>query len=355
MATGAERYLLGLISGSSLDGLDMAVCRFVIEDRAADRPVRSWSVRAAVTLPYPPPLRARLRASTSLSAHDLSVLEHELGQYVGRAINDWLPRPVEAIGYHGHTHSHFPELGFTRQLGNPATIAALTGLPVIADLRAADIAVGGQGAPLAPVADLHLFPEHRAFLNLGGIANLSYRRDDGDFIAGDITGCCQVLDRLAQQLGQPYDKNGDLARGGRYDEAFATALSAPAYHRLPYPKSLDNGWVREVLWPIVAASPLPDRDKLGTFTRWLAAKIKADMGGVAGEGVKCLVTGGGGHNAFLLDCLGEEYLTPDRQLIDFKEAALIALCALLRLEHLPNSLASATGADHDTVNGSLWV
>jgi anhydro-N-acetylmuramic acid kinase len=366
-----EHFVLGIMSGSSLDGLDLAVCRIVI-DPADDVLVTDWEILAAETDPYPPQWRARLRSAPVLPGRELWRLHTDLGRWIGQRSRDFLNRHPELqptlVGSHGHTIFHDPDLRFTTQIGDGAALAAEVGLTTVTEMRGADIAAGGQGAPLAPLADKYLFPEDDAFLNLGGIANLSFRRSDGSFIAGDISGCCQVLDRLAAREGMAYDAGGNLAKQGSLHPVTAAKLSALPFHDQSYPKSLGNAWVRETLWPIMSDSGLSTKDALRTFTVWLADKIAADMGANAGakEGPKrrVLVTGGGAQNTFLMDMLrmtqaekehGFDFVVPDSSAADFKEAALMALCGVLRLEGLPNSLASATGARYDTVNGAVFA
>ncbi len=357
------------MSGSSLDGIDLALCTFDF-DPEQELPVRGWSIAASATVSYPVDWRTRLGEATSLSAPDLLALDAELGEWIGRRAADFLEgheRPLLA-GCHGHTVYHAPDRGFTLQIGHGARIAAHLGVPTLTDLRSADIAAGGEGAPLAPVADRHLFPDYRGFLNLGGIANFSFRRKDGDLAAGDISGCCQVLDRLAQLAGRPYDANGSLARSGSLLPDLMQQLDALPYHDQPCPKSLSNQWVTDTLWPVLRDHPGSVADRLCTFCTWLGAAVGGELerqytaGGYAGA-VEILVSGGGTHNAFLLERLqasqpGGGALTfraAPGPATDFKEAALVALCALLRHFGLPNSLASATGARHDTLNGALYA
>ncbi|MEM6770545.1 MAG: anhydro-N-acetylmuramic acid kinase [Bacteroidota bacterium] len=369
MAT--EQQVLGIMSGSSLDGLDLAVCRIVL-DAEGERLIPEWEILAAETDPYPPTWRARLRSAPALPGRELWRLHADVGRWIGRRAKDFLGRHPELepslVGSHGHTVFHDPVQAFTTQIGDGAALANALGLPVVAELRGADVAAGGQGAPLAPLADKYLLPEYGAFLNLGGIANLSVRQADGRYLAGDISGCCQVLDRLAAREGLAYDADGNLAKQGTLHPAVAAKLSALPYQDLPYPKSLDNGWVRDELWPVMAGEQLTTADALRTFSVWLADKIVADLGAVAGakEGPrgKVLVTGGGAQNAFLLHLLqltqegldgGFDFVIPDATTADFKEAALVALSAVLRQAGLPNAVASATGAPRDTVNGALFL
>jgi anhydro-N-acetylmuramic acid kinase len=367
-----------MMSGSSLDGLDLAICRIRL-DAGAETLVPEWEIVAAETDPFPPTWQARLRSAPSLPGRELWRLHADLGHWIGRRAKAFLAKhpghPVRLAGSHGHTIFHDPERKFTTQVGDGAAIATTLGLPTVTELRGGDVAVGGQGAPLAPLADKYLFPEFDGFLNLGGIVNLSLRQSDGNYVAGDVSGCCQILDRLAAREGLKYDAGGALASKGYPAPAFAQKIAALPFHQQPYPKSLGNAWVREKLWPILDDRSVPTADLLHTFTRWLAKKIAYDLaflGADAGakEGhksgeppLKILLTGGGVHNDFLVDQLRAtqdaeqphfDFIVPAAITADFKEAALIALAALFRLRGIPNALASATGATRETINGALF-
>ncbi len=374
-----DHFVLGMMSGSSLDGLDLAVCRIQL-DEGAEKLVPDWEIVAAETDPFPPTWKARLRSAPSLPGRELWRLHADLGHWIGKRAKAFLAKhpehPVTLVGSHGHTIFHEPGRKFTTQIGDGAAIASTLGLPTVTELRGSDVAVGGQGAPLAPLADKYLFPEYDGFLNLGGIVNLSLRQSDGDgYLAGDISGCCQILDRLAAREGLKYDAGGSLASKGSPAPAFAQKIAALPYHQLPYPKSLGNAWVREKLWPILNDRSVPTADLLHTFTRWLAKKIAYDLthvGAAAGaeKGLKgsekpltILLTGGGIHNDFLVDQLRVtqdakapkfNFIVPEPTIADFKEAALIALAALLCQRGIPNALTSATGASRETVNGALF-
>ncbi|MEL7160353.1 MAG: anhydro-N-acetylmuramic acid kinase [Bacteroidota bacterium] len=376
-----EHLVLGSMSGSSLDGLDLAVCRFTLAP-AGERLIPDWEILAAVTDPYPPPWRARLRSAPSLPGRELWRLHADFGRWVGQRARAFLEQhpqlKPELVGSHGHTVFHYPEQRFTTQIGDGAVVAQELGLPTVTELRGADVQAGGQGAPLAPLADKYLFPEYAAFLNLGGIANLSVRQPDGTYLAGDISGCGQIMDRLAAREGLAYDAGGALAAEGSLAPAFAPRMAALPYHDQPYPKSLDNGWVRDEQWPAVAELDLAPRDALHSYAKWLAVKITLDLEqvgaySVCGEGApeirvsarngsrsRVLLTGGNAHNDFLVRQLRLaqpelEFVVADPQITDFKEAALIALGALLRVHGIPNAVASATGAAWDTVNGALYL
>ncbi|NJB85014.1 anhydro-N-acetylmuramic acid kinase [Lewinella marina] len=361
---GARHTVLGIMSGSSLDGIDLAVCTFQLNPAATD-PVEEWSVVAADTVAYPAEWKDRLQRATECTTAELLRLDAELGDWIGQqaaAFLDEKPRPG-IVGCHGHTVYHEPELGYTLQIGHGARIAGHLGVPVVTDLRSADIAAGGQGAPLAPVADRHLFPQYAAFLNLGGIANFSLRLPSGDYAAGDVSGCCQIMDRLARETGAEYDDDGKLARSGHPLPELTAALDELPFHRRPSPKSLSNQWVVEELWPVIRDYPASAGDRLHTFSVWLAGAIRREISlqqAPGAEPLSVLVSGGGAHNGFLMDQLNTQaenlhFTAEPGPTTDFKEAALVALCALLRQEGLPNSLASATGADRDTINGALYA
>ncbi|CAH1001773.1 Anhydro-N-acetylmuramic acid kinase [Neolewinella maritima] len=353
------------MSGSSLDGLDLACCSFTLAARPPLH-IADWSIDAATTIAYPPEWKERLRQATTLTTPQTCELHAALGTYIGQQAATFLTQHPELrptlVGCHGHTTHHDPAQGYSIQLGDGAHIARQLQLPVVTELRSADIAAGGQGAPLAPVADRYLFPTHQAFLNLGGIANFSIRTAGDQFVAGDVTGCCQILDRLAAERGLAYDAGGALARSGNWLPQLADSLDTLPYHRQPYPKSLSNQWVVQQLWPLVRDTQASVPDRLHTFTTWLARTIAHDLlqvsAGAAAGAQQLLVSGGGARNTFLVDQLTAA-LQPMRVAVadglagDYKEAALIALCALLRQQGLPNSLASATGARHDTINGAL--
>ncbi|PHI20184.1 anhydro-N-acetylmuramic acid kinase [Lewinellaceae bacterium SD302] len=367
-----EKMVIGLMSGSSMDGLDLALCRFKYQDDPAYK-LDEWEIVAGTTLPYPQPWKARLRLAIHLPGRELWRLHADLGKYFGRAVARWCKtsgHEAELLGSHGHTLFHAPEKGFTTQLGDGAQIAYFSGLPTVSELRASDLAAGGQGAPIAPLADLLLFPGHQAFVNLGGIANISLKADENILAAGDVSGANQVLDHFASELGLSYDEGGGIARSGQLLSELLTSIEKVPYHDLSYPKSLDNGWVRDELLPVLVAAEGSVKDKMHTFCQFLAQQIHGDIvracekAKLSPQPIKVLVTGGGVHNHFLLDCLRAQaqdeqfplgYEAASPQLADLKEAALVALCALHRELGVVNVLSGATGAKRDTVNGALYL
>lgn len=357
--------ILGLMSGTSLDGIDLALCE--IDEHGC-------RILAADTYPYLDEWRRRLSSLEGASAYDYALANVELGHLFGQTINKFLQgkeRP-EAIASHGHTIFHQPvsrvaaagsslAYGLTTQIGDGDAIAAETGLPVVSNFRTLDVALGGQGAPLVPIGDELLFGEYDACLNLGGIANISYRAD-GKRIAYDICPCNMALNRLATMLGYPYDDKGRNARGGEVHTCLLHELDNLEYYTVTEPKSLGKEWFVGQFWPIVkkfiGVSPTTPqvRDALATVTSHIAIQISRI---VERQQIKTLlVTGGGAWNSYLLELVEKYYpevkiTVPDALIVNYKEALIFALLGYLRLTGKVNTLASVTGAKCDSVGGVL--
>jgi anhydro-N-acetylmuramic acid kinase len=343
--------IVGVMSGSSLDGIDLALCQFTQEEG-------QWAFRLekAVTVPWRPVLRKRLLQASGATALEMARLHRDVGQAIGTACDDLLQGSMaEAIASHGHTVFHQPDEGLTLQIGSGAHIAAITGLPVVCDLRSMDVALGGQGAPLVPLGEQLLFPGRRAFLNLGGIANISLHGVDRT-MGWDVCPCNQALDGLAQEAGQPYDADGALARSGQVDTELLARLDVLPFYRLPPPRSLGREWFEAQLRPLLGPG-IPLADRLRTVTEHVAGLVAQALAAHGAEQV--LVTGGGAHNGFLMERIGAlgpaVPVLPERELIDFKEAVIFAFLGLLRLRGLPNTLPSVTGADRGSVGGALYL
>ncbi|MBR1549744.1 MAG: anhydro-N-acetylmuramic acid kinase [Bacteroidales bacterium] len=351
--------ILGLMSGTSLDGVDLALC---------DISDSGYRILAADTVAYPDEWRRRLATLENASALDYALAHAELGHYFGHVVNKFLegkPRP-EAIASHGHTIFHQPDKGLTTQIGDGDAIAAETGLPVVSNFRTLDVALGGQGAPLVPIGDELLFGEYDACLNLGGIANISFRSEVGgrryERVAFDICPCNMALNRLAAMLGHPYDKGGTNASGGDVHTCLLHELDALEYYTLPGPKSLGKEWFVGQFWPIVKGflgvtpSQSQVRDALATVTSHIAMQI-ARVAEAQGIGT-LLVTGGGAWNSYLLELLSNyrpemQVTVPDALIVNYKEALIFALLGYLRLHGKVNTLRSVTGARRDSIGGTL--
>lgn len=346
--------ILGLMSGTSLDGIDLALC---------DISENGYKVLAAETVPYYEEWRQRLATLENASAYEYALANVELGHHFGKVINRFLKgkeRP-EAIASHGHTIFHQPHLGLTTQIGDGDAIAAETGLPVVSNFRTLDVALGGQGAPLVPIGDELLFGDYEACLNLGGIANISYR-DGGHRVAYDICPCNMALNRLAAMLGYPYDKGGVNARGGQVQTCLLHALDALEYYAERGPKSLGKEWFVGQFWPVVkefigvVPSLSTVRDALATVSAHIAMQIGRVL--EAQKIGSLLVTGGGAWNSYLVEQIGEYspstvITVPDELIVNYKEALIFAFLGYLRLNGKVNTLASVTGAKCDSVGGTL--
>lgn len=346
--------VLGMMSGTSLDGLDLVVCRF-------ERKRKGWKYEtiASKTVSYPVGLQSELKNVFNQDASTLVALHYSFGRFMGQEAKRFMldtKAEVDFISSHGHTIFHAPEKGYTLQIGNGAEIAVATDKIVVCDFRSTDVAKGGQGAPLVPVGDKLLFSEFDACLNLGGFANVSYDRSDGVRIAFDICPVNIVLNKLANSLGHPYDSNGDLAQTGQLLPGLLEKLNNLDYYKATFPKSLGLEWVHTNIFPLLIGTHTA-KDLLRTFTMHAAQQIAQTLN--EGPGKTVLVTGGGAYNGFLLDQVKllchKELVIPTNTLIEMKEAVIFAFLGLLRLEGKVNTLASVTGAWNNSVSGAVYL
>jgi anhydro-N-acetylmuramic acid kinase len=375
--------VIGLMSGSSLDGLDIAYVH--LQERAATSQLpKTWdfSLLHTACYPYPEAWKQRLASATALGALDYQVLHVEYGHYLGEQVSRFISEfglhyQVQLIVSHGHTTFHWPARKMTAQLGDGAAIAAETRINVVSDLRAMDLALGGQGAPIVPIGEKLLLPGYEFFLNLGGIANVS-RHGVGDaggtseaggiseaagvaetFRAFDVCPANRVLNALAELEGRPYDEGGAMAATGRVDESLLRELNALPYYGLPSPKSLANEFGTETVLPLVRARGLPTADALRTYVEHIVQQVGRAVGEGQQAGARMLVTGGGAHNSFLVDRLRAkldvEVVVADDQLADYKEALIMALIGVLRWREENNVMASVTGASRDSIGGAVWI
>ncbi len=343
--------VIGVMSGSSLDGIDLALCRF-----GQKHGQWSFTVEAARTIPYGLEMKERLLAATEADGLELARLHRDIGMAIGQACHVLLQEhPAELIASHGHTIFHQPDEGLTLQLGSGAHIAAASGLPTITDFRTLDVALGGQGAPFVPFGERHLFPEHRVFVNLGGIANIAVHGGERS-IGYDICPCNQALDLLANEAGKPYDADGAMARSGKVDAELLAALDALAFYKQPPPRSLGREWFDAQLKPLITSDALL-ADRMRTVMEHVAALVARELD-KAGAGTG-LFTGGGAHNGFLIEriaALGPARpVLPAKELIDYKEAVIFAFLGLMRWRGEANTLASVTGARRDSCGGALYL
>ena len=354
------------MSGSSLDGLDIAYCEFKV-----DKGTWSFEILNTGVVAYPDEWVQEIKRLPVASAKTLWESHASLGHYFAEQVNAFikaheLKGKVDLIGSHGHTIFHFPEKKMTTQIGDGAAIAAVTDLPVVCDFRSGDIADGGQGTPIVPIGDRLLFPDYRFCLNIGGIANVSCKTNDsGNIIAFDICAANQVLNSLANRLGKEYDAGGEMAAEGVLNTALLEKLNAMAFYEKAYPKSLDNGYSREIILPLIEEFDISIKDKLRTYNEHIACQLAAHIKLIAEKEKltfssyeKMLATGGGAFNHFLIEHIkaltGIDVVVPAEELVKFKEAIVIALMGVLRLRNEINVLKSVTGASKDSVGGAVY-
>lgn len=356
------------MSGSSLDGLDIAFVEFVHQAGAW-----SFQILAADCYAYEEEWKHRLQQAISLNALDYQLLHTDYGHYVGQAANRFIDEhslhyKVGLIASHGHTTFHLPQQRMTAQLGDGAAIAAETGLPVVSDLRALDVAFGGQGAPIVPIGEKFLLKDYDYYLNLGGIANVSFKHPE-KYVAYDICPANRVLNMLAAKEGKEYDAGGEMAAGGAINESLLEQLNRLPFYEQPYPKSLANSFGTDEVFPLVDSFHLSPQDALRTYVEHIVFQIKSSVAawqsksnGSATENKQLLVTGGGALNTFLINRLTEELrslsvdvVVPDINLIQYKEALIMAFIGVLRWRQEYNVLSSVTGAQRDSIGGAVWI
>jgi anhydro-N-acetylmuramic acid kinase len=355
---------IGIMSGSSLDGLDIAYVHF--QETAG-----KWKYELVHTTcyEYTAAWQEKLKNAIHLSAIEYQLLHAEYGHFIGKQVNRFINKyalhhQVHLVASHGHTTFHLPARGMTGQIGNGAGIAAETGLPVVSDLRAMDVAFGGQGAPIVPIGEKLLLGDYSFFLNLGGIANLSFNNPE-KYIAFDVCPANRVLNMLMNECGKEYDENGMVAASGKVNEQLLEALNQLDYYRQPYPKSLANDFGTDIVYPIIKKQGISIADAACTMVEHIAVQLKKSIIALTGAsygGGNLLATGGGALNQFLIDRIQHHLaaanltaVVPGKELINFKEALVMALMGVLRWREEYNVLASVTGAARNSINGALWL
>ncbi|MFN4235484.1 MAG: anhydro-N-acetylmuramic acid kinase [Bacteroidia bacterium] len=347
--------VIGLMSGTSLDGLDIAYCRFVKNEDTWE-----YIIIAAQTIHYPPLLKKNLITASTMSGLELTMLDAELGRYFGNQVKKFVKKnnlkKPDFIASHGHTIFHQPHKGYTLQIASGAHIAAKAGIPVVCDFRTLDIAMGGQGAPLVPVGDELLFNQFEYCLNLGGFANVSYRKNKKR-IAFDICPVNIILNEIASRLGKAYDRNGLIAKKGKVNELLLKQLNKLNFYRKKAPKSLGKEWSDKYVLPLLNQSKLSEENLMATFVEHIAYQIAIALKVKKEE--KILITGGGAYNAYLIERIAyytkAKIILPDNKIIEFKEALIFAFLGLLRWAGKANTLKSVTGAKKDVCSGVIYL
>lgn len=344
--------VLGVMSGTSLDGIDLVHVRFQKKHRWV------YEILEAETVAYQPEWQKKL--SESLYYDDLRMQDfnEEYTSYLADVIDSFLRKheisQLDAVCSHGHTIKHEPQNGYTLQIGNLPKLAKMLRKTVVCDFRVQDVQLGGQGAPLVPIGDELLFSEFDYCLNLGGFANVSVHRD-GRRQAYDICAVNTVLNYLAAKLELPYDKGGAIAASGKVESDLLKKLNSLSFYKLPPPKSLGIEWVNEHIIPFFE-DVASVSSALRTYTEHAALQIARELKGNAET--KVLVTGGGALNDFLIQEIQSrieaEVVLPSVEIIDFKEALIFAFLGVLKLRGENNVLSSVTGASKDHSSGVIF-
>lgn len=348
--------IIGLMSGTSLDGVDLVYAQF----NKLDTAVWEHTILYSDTFEFPEQLLSFLNNSSELSGSQLSRLDYELGNFFAHKINDFISvhqidkSTVDAIASHGQTIFHQPGIGYTVQIGNPAIIAVKTGIQTVGDFRTKDILYGGQGAPLVPIGDFYLFGQKaEAFVNIGGFSNISFKKNE-TIKAFDICPGNLPLNKLALSRGLKYDENGALARAGEINYFLLDLLNSLDYYAQDGPKSLGTEWLEHNFYPMLKFNK-DIENNMATVVEHIAIKISESLN--TNELKSVLITGGGAKNQFLLERIQHYYkgeiVYADNQLIDSKEALIFGLLGALHLANEPNCLASVTGASKNVCGGVL--
>ena len=342
------------MSGTSLDGLDMALCEF---DYVFGK--YSYKIITAKTIEYSALWKKSLAEAKDLSAIEYFALHSSYGTYLGEEVNSFLKKVgsiPNAIASHGHTIFHQPNLGFSTQLGCGANLSATTKITTVCDFRSLDVANGGQGAPLVPLGDKLLFEDYQACLNIGGIANISFDDENGNRIAYDICEANMLLNYLAEKTGQPYDKGGEIARSGKINQELLMRLNGLSYYSQKGAKSLGREWFEKNILDLINAESNP-ANSLATSTEHIATIIGNQLNQLNLK--NALLTGGGVFNTFLIEKMrlktGCEIVIPNAEIVNFKEALIFAFLGYLRLNESVNTLSSVTGASHDSSGGGVYI
>ncbi len=345
--------VIGVMSGTSMDGLDLAYCEFELVNNQWQ-----YEIKAAETIPYNETWQLRLSQLHKQPMFLLPKTDAYYGKYIGQCINDFVKRNtlnVDFIASHGHTIFHNPKEYYTTQIGSGHAIYAETGIPTIYDFRSMDVALGGQGAPLVPIGDELLFAGYDACLNLGGFANISFNQNEKR-VAFDICPCNILLNEVAKQAGLEFDENGAMAAGGTVDGSLLEALNNLPFYQQQGAKSLGREWVETTIWPIVKTYELTIDDLLATFTQHITIQIGNTIRQVDAQTI--LTTGGGAFNRFLVKELMNhtqlsQIVIPEPLLINYKEAMVFAFLGLRRKLNQVNALKEVTGARQNSIGGVM--
>ncbi|MFB9057501.1 anhydro-N-acetylmuramic acid kinase [Mariniflexile ostreae] len=349
-----QKYkVIGVMSGTSLDGIDLALVSFNKDSNW------TFKISHSETVPYEKEWRLKLSRLVDVTLSELKSIDDAYTVYLANVIANFIKKHniknLDAVCSHGHTALHQPEKKYTYQIGNKPGLATLIKQTVVCDFRVEDVALGGQGAPLVPIGDQLLFSEYDFCINLGGFANLSFDKDKTR-VAYDICPVNLVLNHYANQLNLDFDAGGTLASKGKIDKNLLQKLNALSFYKTPPPKSLGLEWVHKNIFPVVDSLKLDTNTVLRTFVEHVAIQITSEIN--TKENASVLVTGGGTYNTFLISrikSLTKNTISiPSNSIIEYKEALIFGFLGVLKLRKENNCLKSVTGAIHDHSSGLVF-
>lgn len=347
----AYTYSIGLMSGTSLDGLDLVYVKFN-KDRYTD-----FEILRSATIPYSEKWKTILQNAIQYSAEELVDLDMRYGDFLADRVLDFVTinsiTKIDFIASHGHTVFHQPEKGCTLQVGNGQVIATRTKQKVVCDFRTQDVKMGGQGAPLVPIGDELLFSKYEYCINLGGFSNVSFRQNTFR-IAFDICPVNIVLNFYVSKLGKEFDDKGALASKGLINEKLLQKLNELDFYKKQPPKSLGLEWVQEQVFPLIDEMETDVQVILRTFVEHIAIQISK----IIQANSDVLFTGGGVFNSFLMHRIqilsSNTVQNIPEELVNYKEALIFSFLGLLRVQNEVNCLKSVTGASHDHSSGVIF-
>ena len=346
--------IIGVMSGTSLDGIDLAYLNFEIVNGKWN-----FQILESETIGYSQKWIDQLKIAVGFSELELQKLNVDYTLLLGTVISDFINRNkienIDAVCSHGHTILHQPQNGITLQIGNLPEIAALCKQKVVCDFRIQDVELGGQGAPLVPIGDRILFSDYDYCLNLGGFSNISFE-ENGNRIAFDISPVNTVLNFYANQLDLDYDDKGKISRTGTVNSELLNELNRLDFYQKKYPKSLGFEFVKEMILPLIESYPIAIEDKMNTFTEHIAIQIALAL---PNKKNNLFITGGGAYNDFMIERVQfhlpeTKVVIPERKIIEFKEALIFGLLGVLKLRNEINTLSSVTGAKMDHSSGIVY-
>lgn len=346
-----EQHIIGVMSGTSLDGIDLVYVKFDANN------YKHFKILASTTVSYSKQWKHDLQNAITFSSDKLTLLDISYGKLLGNEINNFIKNNnIQNIGFiasHGHTVFHQPENGITLQIGSGQEIANITNQQVICDFRTQDVELGGQGAPLVPIGDELLFPNYDYCINLGGFANISFKKND-ERVAFDICPVNIVLNHYCQKIGLAFDEGGKLAAAGKVNQQLFEELNLLKFYKEHPPKSLGLEWVQQQIFPLIDNYDIEIKDILRTVVEHSAYQI----GRIIPQKASILTTGGGVFNSFLIGRIEHFSNTkinlPQKEIIEFKEALIFAFLGLLRFENQVNCLKSVTGASKNHSSGKIF-